>query len=105
MMTFAPARPSAAAMARPMPREPPVTTATRPASSPMGCLPRDGRLPERRNGVGVGRAVDFDRGRDALDEAREDAARPDLDGLGDAERRDRQNRLLPTDRARDLPRE
>jgi hypothetical protein len=31
-MTVAPARPSASAMARPMPRDPPVTSAARPAS-------------------------------------------------------------------------
>ncbi len=49
--------------------------------------------------------MDFDRRRDALDETREDAARPDLDRPGDAQGRDGPNRLLPTDRARDLPRE
>src|SRR5436190_7951187 len=102
MTTLAPARPSATAIARPMPRDPPVTTATRPESSPMGCLPGDGRLPERRNGRGIGRALDRDAGRDALHQAREDVPRAHLYRGRHAQGADALHRLFPAHRARDL---
>src|SRR6185295_17906016 len=104
MTTFAPARPRATAMARPMPRDPPVTTATRPARSPMGCLLGDGRLPQRRYGRGISRALDLDFGRDALHQARDDVPRAHLDGGRDTQRGDALHRLFPADGARHLTR-
>src|SRR6185312_9846961 len=95
MTTFAPRRPSATAIARPMPCDAPVTSATLPANAlSMIAMTRSLR----------GKRVDFvrladrrhiDRLCDPLHETLEHRARAKLVRLRDAHLRDRLNRLFP----------
>src|SRR3954453_2236918 len=77
-VTLAPARANSSAIARPIPREPPVTRAVLP-SSDANASGRGERLLElfeplgRRDGDGLGVAVD------PLDQPRQDSPGPDLD--------------------------
>src|SRR5579871_3189070 len=102
--TLAPARPRATAMARPMPRDAPVTTAIFPVSSGMDpILPRI--CPERHNAVRIARRVHGQRRRDPTDEAGEHVPRAELDRARDAHRHQPLDRLFPAHGCGHLTRE
>src|SRR6185503_17906469 len=103
--TLAPARPSATAMARPMPRDPPVTTAIRPSRSAMAhSLDASRRCGRRRrprqltDRLGIRRAVHHDRRCDALDQPGQHAPDADLDRPADTHCAQALDRLLPAHR-------
>src|SRR6185312_7303684 len=81
-ITDSPSAPSAMAMARPIPRDAPVTNATRLVSAI-----------ERPH---------LHRRRDALAQARQNVAGPDLERFVDTHRHELLHRLLPAHRARHL---
>src|SRR5436190_5141429 len=99
-VTRAPARASSATTARPIPREPPVTSACLSASDPYsGSGERLLRLLQARHVVdrnGLDVAVD------ALHEAGEDVARPDLDERAHAVARERAGGLREANGGRQL---
>src|SRR5213078_817234 len=106
-MTLAPRRPSATAIARPMPRDPPVTSATLPWSAVSvmamaGFLRWAASRGECVDLVGLADRGGVDRRRDALDQALEHRARAELVTAGDAELGDPLDRLLPAHRPGDL---
>src|SRR5579862_4421872 len=103
MTTRAPWAASASAVARPMPRDPPVTIATFPLRS--NTLPSSSAPEKRRHGVEPGRigdAEDADALRDALDEAREHLPRTELERVRHALGRHALHRLHPLHGAVDL---
>src|SRR4051812_27521783 len=105
MITLAPRLPSAIAIARPMPRDAPVTSATLPCSAvsvmAMAALLLRDRA-ERGDLVGLADRGGLDRVGDPLDQALEHRARAELVGAGHAEPGDRLDRLLPAHRRGDL---
>src|SRR5450432_4159154 len=100
--TFAPRRPSATAIARPIPCDAPVTSATRPASALSVIAMTRSLCLERRHFVGLSDGGGLDRWRDALDEALQHRARAELVRLGGAELRDQLDRFFPAHRRGDL---
>src|SRR4051812_42437209 len=111
MMTLAPRWPRATAIARPMPRDAPVTSATLPCSALSVMAMARGLLVVPTLGGSRGERLDFvrladargvDRLGDALDEVLQHRARAQLVGPGHPEPGDRLDRCLPAHRRGDL---
>src|SRR5664279_1363497 len=96
--TFAPRRPSATAIARPIPCDAPVTSATLPASALSVIAMTRSLCLERRHFVGLSNGGERDRRRDPLDETFQHGARAELVGGRHAELRDVLDRFFPAHR-------